>query len=156
MKYVEEAIKPAINRRIILENSRALATEYLLENVLPFSYHDAPTINFDALDGWGAFSLAPSGQTLVPLNSTTVQHGVAGGVSFGQVNHFAPGLGGGFQSVISGTLSDGESDYGWAFYAKSRSPVFAGDLLTIQRSGVASPYPAALRWAGSWTGRRIS
>ncbi len=139
VKYVEEAMKPAIKRRVILENSRALATEYLLEHVLPYSYQTAPTIDFDELDGWGAFTLNPSAQTLTPLNSSTVQHGVSGGTSFGQVNHFSPGLGTGFQSLISGELSDGQAMYDWTFYAKSRSPIFAGDLLTIQRSGVTSP-----------------
>lgn len=137
--YVEDAVKPAINRRIVLENSRALATEYLLENVLPYSFQTQPAINFEALDGWGSFSLTASEQVLVPLNSMTVQHGTSGGTAFGQVNHFSPGLGIGFQSVISGTLSDGRDQLPWAFYAKSRSPIFAGDLLTVQRSGVISP-----------------
>lgn len=138
VKYVEDAVKPAINRRIILENSRALATEYLLENVLPYSFQTPPEIDFGALDGWGEFSLNASAQVLTPLNSTTVQHGVSGGTAFGQVNHFSPGLGTGFQAVLSGQLSDGEEMHSWEFYAKSRSPIFAGDLLTIQKSGVAS------------------
>lgn len=139
VNYVEDAIKPAINRRIILENSRALATEYLLENVLPFSFQTPPEIDFGALNGWGGFTLDDSAQVLVPLNSMTVQHGTSGGMAFGQVNHFSPGLGIGFQSVISGTLFDGRGQLPWTFYAKSRSPIFAGDLLTIQKSGVASP-----------------
>ncbi|GAT33415.1 hypothetical protein TSACC_21831 [Terrimicrobium sacchariphilum] len=139
VRYVEEAVKPAIKRRVVLENSRALATEYLLENVLPYSYQAMPEIDFDALDGWGEFSLDASAQILTPLNSTTVQHGVSGGTSYGQVNHFSPGLGIGFQTVLSGQLSDGEGMNAWAFYAKSRSPIFAGDLLTMQRSGVVSP-----------------
>jgi len=149
VKYVEEAMKPAIKRRVILENSRALATEYLLEHVLPYSYQTAPTIDFDELDGWGAFTLNSSAQTLTPLNSSTVQHGVSGGTSFGQVNHFSPGLGTGFQSSISGQLSDGESMYDWTFCAKSRSPVFAGDLLTIQLSGVTSPVSSSVFLGGS-------
>ncbi len=152
VKYVEEAMKPAIKRRVILENSRALATEYLLENVLPYSYQAAPVIDFSSLNGWGEFSLGSSAQTLTPLNSTTVQHGVSGGTSFGQVNHFSPGLGTGFQSAISAQLSDGEAMSDWTFYAKSRSPVFAGDLLTIQRSGVTSPVSSSVFLGGTVDG----
>lgn len=152
VRYVEEAVKPAIKRRIILENSRALATEYLLENVLPYSYQALPAIDFDVLDGWGEFSLDASAQILTPLNSTTVQHGVSGGASFGQVNHFSPGLGIGFQSVISGQLSDGEEMNAWTFYAKSRSPIFAGDLLTVQASGVVSPVAGSVFLGGAIMG----
>lgn len=119
-----EQLSAAVNRRITLENSRALASQYLLQNVVPLSHSAGITASVS--DNWGAFSAAaPGGGTpLTPLDS--IEQPAAS-------NPFSPGGNGGYTVDIPVTLSDGVHDLNWTFQARSRSPIFAYDLFTSQR-----------------------
>jgi hypothetical protein len=128
----------AVQRRIALENSRALAQEFLLERVLPST--SGAAFNYDLPDtGWGGISI-PSWSG-APLLSTTQPAGV---------NHFSPGNGGGYtfvpvtsdgQYVI---LHDGDANPQRKFQVRSRSPLLAGQLLVSQYPTLDSTASVAL------------
>jgi len=120
-QYTEQ-MSVALKRRMVLENSRLLASQYLLQNVLPGSY--SGTIAGALPDGWAAFSLTTTtaGQ---PLSTTAIP---------AAVNAFSPGIGDGYTFNIQAVLSDGQSNFNWLFQARSRSPIFGFDLFTSQRS----------------------
>lgn len=125
--YTEQGIE-AVKRRIILENSRAMASQYLLQNVLSGSLSVAVTGTLDG--GWGGFTF--SSGTGVPLTSLAFSP---------WINVFSPGGAGGYCVDVVGTLSDGSnpqdysnvvSDYAWKFQCRSRSPMLGFDLYTSQ------------------------
>ncbi len=120
--YAEQGIE-AVKRRIVLENSRAMASQYLLQNVLSGSL--TSTVSGTLNGGWGGFTFtAPN---VVPLTSVT---------SSAWINVFSPGAGAGYTGDIVGTLSDGSSGgndaIAWKFQARSRSPMLGFDLYTAQ------------------------
>lgn len=119
-----EQLSAGVDRRITLQNSRALATQYLLQNVLPLSY--STPLSASVADNWGAFSAAgpAGGNPLTPLESVDQPAGS---------NPFSPGSDGGYTVDIPVTLSDGVNDTNWTFQTRSRSPMFAYDLFTSQR-----------------------
>lgn len=121
--YTDQLIA-GVGRRVTLENSRAMATQYLLQNVLPGSHSNLVSAAVD--DNWGAFTIdAPAGGLqLVPLESVAQPEGN---------NPFSPGGDVGYTVDLPVTLSDGVNDQTWTFQARSRSPIFSFDLYTAQR-----------------------
>jgi len=125
MQFTEQTAA-AMTRRATLANSRLLASQYVLQNVLSGSQAIATSGTFAG----ASFSLSgpASGQPAwVPLESVTFS---------GATNAFAPGAGGGYTIDLTASLSDGVSTYSWLFQARSRSPIFAHDLFTSQRPTV--------------------
>lgn len=118
-----EQLSESVRQRIVLENSRLMATEYLLENVLPGSFSAAHSASLS--DNWGGFSLTAPGSAVVPLTSETAA---------APRNLFSPGMREGFKVDIVATLSDGISDLPWLFQARSATPMFGNNLLTSQKS----------------------
>ncbi len=123
-----EQMSAAMTRRATLANSKLFASQYLLQYVLSGSYTGAVSASLG--DGSASFSLTgpASGQPAwVPLESV--------GVS-AAVNSFSPGAGGGYTVDFAATLSDGTNDIPWNFQARTRSPIYAHDLMTSQRPTV--------------------
>jgi len=116
-----------INQRLILENSRLLARQYLLENVLPGNY-DGP-VSLAAADGWAAFSLTGT-TTGAPLDVTPDSPGAP---QIEHLNVFSPEGSDGYGLNISATLSDGISGMAWDFQTRSSSPIFGHDFFTSQK-----------------------
>lgn len=121
VKYTEYGID-AVKRRIVLENSRALASQCLLHNVLSGSM----SVFSGTLDGgWGGFTFTST--NIVPLTSVS---------SSAWINVFSPGGSGGYTADITGTLTDGSAGgydgIAWKFQARSRSPMLGFDLYTSQ------------------------
>lgn len=115
-----EQMSAASQRRIALENSKALAQEFILERVMrapsggPFECNLSPaSLGGITMPAWGAAPL----QTVGPLDD---------------VNIFDPGNGGGYKMETTATVRDGESSFERKYIVRSRSPVLAGNLLTLQ------------------------
>jgi hypothetical protein len=123
-----EQTAAASQRRIALENSKALAQEFMLERVLPSSSGSAFSYPTDPADSaWGGISVqAWSGAPLLSLQK------VAG------VNHFNPGNGDGYTLNVSATLQNGDDNPARTYQVKSRSPLLAGTLLSSQTPTLAS------------------
>ena len=117
-----EVMSQSLQRRVILENSRLLASQYLLQSVLPGSLTTAAGGSLDG--GWGSFALASPASPVIPLQTTTQPSGL---------NAFAPGGPGGYSAEIEASLSDGAADHAWVFKVRSRSPIFGFDYLTSQK-----------------------
>ncbi|MEI6338320.1 MAG: hypothetical protein WCQ57_07020 [Verrucomicrobiota bacterium] len=120
-----EQMSAAIKRRVVLENSRMLASQYFLEKVLPGSYSGTSSVAL--ADNWAAFRLTGTNWGS-PLTSTSIS---------AALNAFSPGGGGGYTLDISADLSDGSANayawYPWMFQARSRSPMYGYDLFTSQK-----------------------
>lgn len=129
--HYAESMEETITRRVVLANSRAMAQEYVFRNVLteasgPAASH-AVTDSTDPDMVWGSFTMAEFSQA--PLTSTTLTAGF---------NRFSPSQNNyGYFVPLEITVSDGEQDVPGRFYAKSRSPLLAGDVLTVSRSAAA-------------------
>lgn len=122
----------AIQRRVALENSKALAQEFMLERVLPsasgsnFGYSLTPS-------GWGGITVPAWAWSDAPMRSVLKPAGY---------NPFNPGNGDGFASPsLTITLHNGDDSPSRNYQIKSRSPLLAGALLTSQSplSGSSSP-----------------
>ncbi len=111
----------ALDRRVRLENSRAMARQYVLQHMFhsvitnSVTYHDA---------SFGGFSLSPislgAGDYWTTLSTTNTN------VSM-KINPFTLMERGGFyRVVIPGTISDGIADVPWNFQVRTRSPITAG------------------------------
>ncbi len=123
-----EQMSAALQRRIVLENSRLLASQYLLQNVLPGSYTGTSSATLTVTGTtWAAFQI--TGTNIgSPLTSTSIS---------AALNAFSPGGGGGYTLDISAALNDGSAGAfawnPWMFQARSRSPMYGYDLFTSQR-----------------------
>jgi len=120
-----EQMSAALQRRIVLENSRLLASQYLLQNVLPGSYTGTSSVTL--ADNSAAFRI--TGTNIgSPLTSTSIS---------AALNAFSPGGGGGYTLDISVSLNDGSAGAfawnPWVFQTRSRSPIYGFDLFTSQR-----------------------
>jgi len=137
--YVEQ-MSAATQRRIALENSRALAQEFMLERVLPSSSGAAfnyPDSSDPAASAWGGINVLAWGSA--PLLSSTKSAGA---------NYFNPGNGDDYFLPVTVTLHDGNTDPDRdfqidpyptrTFQIKSRSPLLAGTLLSIQYPTLSS------------------
>jgi hypothetical protein len=113
-RMVEQAFT-AVERRLALENAKALAQEFFLERVMTSTTGadfdlDLGSLGGISVPGWGAAAMQ------------SVQK-VAG------VNHFNPGNGDTYTLALTVTLNDGESDHERRYEVRSRSPLLAGTLL---------------------------
>jgi hypothetical protein len=120
-----EQMTAASQRRIALENSKALAQEFMLERVLPSTSGLAFT--YDLPDpAWGGISVPAWGSA--PLISVQKAAGV---------NHFNPGNGDGYTLDLPVTVRDGDANPLRKYQIKSRSPLLAGTLLSSQTPTLA-------------------
>lgn len=110
----------AMERRIQLENSRAMARQYLLSHMFTFT-NGSPAIT--VADARGGFTL--SAQNVGNFWATA---SVTATNSMLNINPFNMMERGGFYRVwIPGTVSDGTTnDVGWNFQVRTRSPLAAG------------------------------
>lgn len=131
-----EQMATAVQRRIALENSKALAQEFMLERVLPSASGSAFDYNLSD-PGWGGISV-PAWDS-APLLSTQKAAGV---------NHFNPGNGDGYTLDLLASVRDGNASFQRKYQIKSRSPLLAGSLLLSQTPTLS---PAALIDIGNLT-----
>ena len=115
-----EQMTAASQRRIALENSKALAQEFMLERVIPSVSGIAFSYNLDD-PAWGGISVPAWGSA--PLQSIIKAAGV---------NHFNPGNGDGYTLDLAVTVRDGDANPLRKYQIKSRSPLLAGTLLSSQ------------------------
>ncbi|MGH8046395.1 MAG: hypothetical protein ACREKL_04045 [Chthoniobacterales bacterium] len=121
-----EQMLVASQRRISLENSKALAQEFMLEHVM-----------ISASGSGVEYSLSPAslgGITMPSWNSAPLQsvQKAAG------VNHFNPGNGDGYTLDLTATVRDSASSFQRKYQVKSRSPLLAGTLLASQAPTITS------------------
>lgn len=135
----------AVQRRIALENSRALAQEFLLERVIASS--SGVAFSYDLPDpAWGGIRVPA--WNAAPLLSVQKAAGV---------NAFNPGNGDGYTLDLAVTLVDGDANPSRRFSVKSRSPLLAGRVLVSQAPtltpgaavaiGALTVGPAAFIWS---------
>jgi len=113
--YGEQMIT-ATKRRISLENSRMLATQYFLNNVLVGTSGDE--VDVELTDGWGGFVLGE--WDAAPLLGVSKSSGY---------NVFNPGGGDVYTVNFSVSLLELTAVVPWVFAAKSRSAFYGWDGL---------------------------
>jgi len=125
----------AAARRIRLENSRAMARQYVLSQMWRgFGQLPEASLGTGATSGLGGFAIA-SVEPKYGFWLSTKQDGTD------RVNPFNLFERGGFQSAwASGSLSTGAGNVPWGFQIRTRSPITAGFAFVNQR-------PAANTWA---------
>lgn len=125
----------AAKRRITIENSRAMARQYLLSHMFTFD-NGSPAISVS--DAYGGFEL-----TAQNVGNFWATASVTAANSMLNINPFNMMERGGFYRVwIPGTLSDGTANpVGWNFQVRTRSPLAAGYTFVKHRP---SPAPAGL------------
>ncbi|MFZ4681061.1 MAG: hypothetical protein ACOYMS_01050 [Terrimicrobiaceae bacterium] len=121
-----EQMSLSLKRRIALENSRLLASQYLLQSVLPGTYSGTSSVTL--ADNWAGFRLTGT-NTGAPLTATSIS---------AALNAFSPGGGGGYTLDVAADLRDGSDVdanawHPWLFQARSRSPIYGFDLFTSQK-----------------------
>ena len=117
-----------VQRRITLENSRLLASQYLLQNVFSGTF-SGPVTNSNS---WGRFVIPASATSA--LDSAAL---AAPGGSSNTINHFSPGSYGGYTLDLTVSLSDGLTNFRALFRARSRSPMLGYDLFTQQDPSIS-------------------
>lgn len=111
----------AMKGRLIMENSRLLASQYILQNILTETYA-GPGFHMAAGGSWAEFYLTGT-STGAPLGVTSDSD---------HLNVFSPGGASGYGLNISARLFDGTVNLvPWDFQTRSISPIFAHDLLTV-------------------------
>ena len=125
----------AAERRIKLENSRAMARQYLLSHMFTFT-NGSPAVS--ASNAYGSFELTARndvGNFWATVSETSES-------AMLNINPFNLMERGGFYRVwIPGSVSDGMTDVGWNFQVRTRSPLAAGYTFIKHRP---SPAPAGL------------
>ncbi len=113
-------------RKLARENGRQLAIQYVLERMPSGTI---PTTSHTLADGWGGFAITGAANSVLSSMATP-----------STVNPFSPGERWGYGVEVGATVNDGETDYGWLFRVRSRSPLFSGYALTSQlpATGVSS------------------
>lgn len=125
----------AAARRLRLENSRAMARQYVLSQMWQgFGQLPQASLGTNATGGLGGFAITnvdpPFGYWL-SLQQTNTD----------RINPFNLFERGGFQSAwAAGSLSTGSGDVPWGFQIRTRSPITAGFAFVNQR-------PASNNWA---------
>lgn len=121
----------AAERRITLENSRAMARQYLLERMF-FNTPPAGVTNNNAFGGFALTDRTNAGSFWLTRSETNTN-------ALLNINPFNVMERGGFYRVwIPGSVSDGTSDVGWNFQVRTRSPIAAGYTFVRQRPSGAS------------------
>ena len=130
-----EAQELSIQRRVILGNSRAMAREYILRNVLT-EFPTASSVDLSVADttapysDWGNFTLGAV--STAPLASTQLTAGI---------NRFSPANNNfGYYVPLDVDLSDGVGSITSRFYAKSRSLNLSGTPLLVTAPAGAPNY----------------
>jgi hypothetical protein len=115
----------ALERRIRLENSRAIARQFMLSRM--FAGPVTNTVTFTAADGLGGFTLSPvEGATPQGGDYWTTFSTTNTNVNL-NINPFTLMERGGFyRVVVPGTITDGTEQVDWNFQIRTRSPVTAG------------------------------
>lgn len=117
-------------RRIAMANGRALARQYVL-NQMPASASFLGT-NYSLANGWGGFDIQ-----VPPVNPWA-------NTNFSIGNPFNPISDSSFVAVTPGHISNSAETNTWTFLIRSRSPVLAGYPLVVQ-----NPATTNLAWASS-------
>jgi hypothetical protein len=136
-EYTERTLV-AVERRIELENSRALALQYLRGQIIPGTTTNAVSGTFT----WGSYTLgtlnldAASGPPLEEFGQPSGEnpYSPAGNTFYDdptQDFYFR-----GYSVPITGTI--GEDEVAWRFAARSRTPVFGYDVVSLGRGGSAT------------------
>jgi hypothetical protein len=114
-----------LERRVRLENSRAMARQFMLSRM--FAAPVTNEVTFTAADGLGSFTLEPvegvtadGGDYWTTFSTTNTNVNLS-------INPFTLMERGGFyRVVVPGTVSDGAESVEWSFQVRTRSPVTAG------------------------------
>ena len=125
-------------RRIAMENGRALARQYVL-NQMPNANSFLGT-NYSLADGWGGFSLQ------VPPDNPWLT------TNFSVANPFNPISDDSFVVAISGSntyICNSAETNRWTFFVRSRSPLLAGYPLAVHNPGTTNPGT----WAANTTNK---
>ncbi|MEO6847878.1 MAG: hypothetical protein ABI443_09925, partial [Chthoniobacterales bacterium] len=120
-------------RRIALENSKALAQEFVLERIIPST--SGAEFSYNLSDpAWGGIDVP--GWASAPFLSITKADGY---------NHFNPGSGDGYTLDTLITLNDGtQTPPQYIYHVKSRSPLLSGILLSSQTPTLTTPRTLAI------------
>ena len=125
-----EQTRAASQRRVALENSKALAQEFMLERVMTSASGNAFEYSLFKPDPDDPEKppVMVAGVTIPGWNSAamlSVQKSAG-------VNHFSPGNGDGYTLDVSAAVRDSASSFSRKYQVRSRSPLFAGTLLDAQ------------------------
>jgi hypothetical protein len=136
-----EQMSLALKRRVILDNSRLLASEYLIEGVLPGTATGTNSVSWTNSSGvlWGAFTMGAVSplplQSLTQPTQASPFSPAGASVNPDSTNNPYPR---GYTTALQASLADGMTNYPWTFQARSRGPVFGFDLATIKQGGSAT------------------
>jgi len=132
-----ESALQAQQRRIAIGNGRALARQFVLEQ-MPAGAFAVTNVSATISGGWGGFSVAgaPSGF----LNQTNLFPG----------NFYSPMGGLSFVANFAGSLNAGTASEPWTFRVRSRSPFVAGFPLVIHNSALTNTLTGEVRRI-NWT-----
>lgn len=109
----------SLNRRVRVENSRALARQYVLQKMFSSVITN---VSYTNASGLGGFTLEAS----LVTNFWTTLSDMNNNASL-KINPFTLMERGGFyRTVVGGTVSDGVDDIQWNFQVRTRSPITAG------------------------------
>lgn len=111
----------ALGRRVRLENSRAMARQFVLQRMFSTTITN---VAFTNASGFGGFALSETtvtnGDYWTTLSTTNTNVNL-------KINPFTLMERGGFyRVVIPGTITDGVKDVPWNFQVRTRSPITAG------------------------------
>jgi len=113
----------ALRRRIMLENSRSMARQFMMARM--FNGIVSTNINFSDA-ALGGFTLSPVTDTNAVADYWTTLSTTNTNVNL-KINPFTLMERGGFyRVVVPGTISDGVDDVQWNFQVRTRSPITAG------------------------------
>jgi len=114
-----------LERRNTLENSRAMARQFMLARM--FYQPVTDNVSFTAGDGMGGFTLEPvEGVTAAGGDYWTTFSTTNTNINL-NINPFTLMERGGFyRVVVPGSISDGAESVPWSFQVRTRSPVTAG------------------------------
>ena len=111
----------SLGRRVRLENSRAMARQFVLQRMFSTTITN---VAFTNASGFGGFALSETtvtnGDYWTTLSTTNTNVNL-------KINPFTLMERGGFyRVVIPGTITDGVKDIPWNFQVRTRSPITAG------------------------------
>ncbi len=119
-------------RRIAIANGRALARQYVLNQMPSGTIGSAlQGTNFSLADGWGGFAI-------------NFASGVWSNTNFVEGNPFNPISGPSFVVTNLGTISNSAEALNWTYLIRSRSPVLSGYPIVVQ-----NPATTNLAWVAA-------
>ncbi len=112
----------ALDRRVRLENSRAMARQYVLQQM--FRSVNTNTVTFTNAS-LGGFTLKPE-NTMTPSPEPDYHWQIYSTTNV-KINPFTlMERGGVYRAKVDGNISDGATNFGWTFLIRTRSPIAAG------------------------------